>query len=71
MAGLRELLQQIGENADLEEELRNHPEAVMERYGLSEAEKQALRDRDEARLRELSGIRDFRLSNGKPIKDYD
>lgn len=71
MAGLRELLQQAGEDAELEAELKNDPEAVIARYDLSEAEKQALRDRDEARLRELSGIRDFRLSNGKPIRDYD
>lgn len=71
MSGLRKLLEQMGTDAALEAELQSDPEGVMERFNLSEEEKQALRERDEARLRELSGIQDYRLSNGSPVKDYD
>ncbi len=71
MSGLKQLLLDLGRDAALAEAYERDAEAVMERYGLEDEEKQALRERDQDRLRELSGLGTLEAPQTGPIQGYE
>lgn len=70
MSRLTDLLKDLGADADLEREFENNPDSVMDRYGLSGEEKDAVKAQDFDRLKEMSGKSDLSLTN-TTIKSYD
>lgn len=69
MSKLAQLLIDLGKNASLQDEYENNPEGVMNRYGLTEAEMQAMFDKDLDKIKKLSGLENLK-SNGN-IRAYD
>lgn len=63
MSGLRQLLIDLGQDAQLQQRYEENPEGVMKEYGLNAEEIQAMRDKDVEKLKELSGL-DSLKSNG-------
>jgi len=70
MSNLKQLLKDLGQDAELQRAFEKDPEAVMARYELSEEARQALRENDADRLRELSGTRNLSLTNST-VSSYD
>ncbi|MCP1727846.1 hypothetical protein J2T60_001846 [Natronospira proteinivora] len=70
MSGLNELLRDLGSDAKLEKAYQEDPESVMERYRLTEEERQALRDQDIEKIKSLSGSTTASLSN-TTVSSYD
>lgn len=63
MKGLKQLLIDLAGDADLQAQYEANPRVVMERYGLSGAEMEAMLEKNIKRLEELSGL-DALKSNG-------
>ena len=59
MAGLVELLKDLGSDATLEQRYVDDPEAVLQQYDLTPEEREALRNVDVDALRKLSGLDDI------------
>ncbi|MDT8449576.1 MAG: hypothetical protein RQ847_05315 [Wenzhouxiangellaceae bacterium] len=69
MAGIRDLLIDLGKDAELAAEYARNPRAVMARYGCSSDDVQAMLDKDVDKLKQASGLSELE-SNGI-IKAYD
>lgn len=63
MSGLRQLLIDLAEDAELQQAYENEPRETMSRYQLSEEEIKAMLDKDLEALKRLSGL-DHLKSNG-------
>lgn len=59
MSGLVNLLKDLGSDAALEQRYIDDRDAVMQQYGLTDEEKDALRTANVGRLRTLSGLDDI------------
>lgn len=70
MSRLVEFLENMGRDADLTAEFENDPEAVMSRFGLSDEEKEAVRNKDVDSVKRLSGLHNIRLTNSN-ISTYE
>lgn len=70
MNKLLELLRDIGKDARLQQEYEDSCEALMERYGLDDNEKQALLRCDLDRIKSLTGASDVRMTK-TIIEVYD
>lgn len=68
MSKLTELLHALGKEPELHDEYIANPEGVLDRYGLSEVEKQAMIDRNVEKLKELSGLDN--LKSNSTVKSY-
>jgi len=55
------LLRDIGKDANVQREYEQDCEALMERYGLGDEEKEALRKCDVDRIKSLTGASDVRI----------
>lgn len=74
MSALLRLMKQLGADAALEAEYKKSEkdaEAVMERFGLNEEERQALRTKDYAAIRRLTGLKEGQYSTNTTIRAYD
>lgn len=70
MSGLTSFLEKVGKDAELEAEFEQDPKGVMDRFGLSEDEREAIRSGDLDRIRSASGLDNLSVTN-KTIKSYD
>ena len=68
MSKLTELLHALAEEAELHDEYVANPQIVLDRYELSETEKQAMIDKDVKKLKELSGLDN--LKSNSTVKCY-
>lgn len=71
MAGLKQLLIDLGKDADLAEDYEKDPEAVMKRYGLEPDEIKAMLDKDLEALARLSGLTKLKANGNVQAYDYD
>lgn len=69
MSKLARLLNDMAQDASLEEAWRQDADAVMDRYELSPEERRALKDRDVEAIKRLSGIENVKINS--TIKAYD
>jgi len=70
MSKLVKMMKDLGKDADLEREFEGDPDAVMDRYGLSDDEKGAVKSGDVDKIRSLSGARNVSTTN-TTVKCYD
>jgi len=70
MSGLKQLLIDLAEDAELQQAYENEPRETMQRYALSEEKTKAMLDKDLDKLKRLSGL-DHRKSTGNiQAQDY-
>lgn len=69
MAGIKELLIDLGKDAELAAEYAGNPRAVMARYRCSNDDVQAMLDKDVDKLKQASGL--SKLESNGIIKAYD
>lgn len=69
MSGLKQLLIDLAQDAELQEEYESAPEKTMQRYELSDEEIKAMLAKDVEALKRLSGL-DKLKSNGH-VQAYD
>lgn len=65
---LQTLITDLSNNPDLEEKYKANPEAVMEQYGLSDQEKQLMRNEDVAGIQKALGQKLTIHSTTKVVK---
>lgn len=70
MSGLRQLLIDLGKNADLQQRYEADPEGVMNEYKLSPEEVQAMLAKDVEKLMELSGLDNLHSNGNVQAHDY-
>lgn len=71
MSGLKQLLIDLGKDADLAEQYEKDPEAVMESYGLEPNEIAAMLKKDIEELARLSGLSNLKANGNVQAYDYD
>jgi hypothetical protein len=64
-------MRKLGSDAALEAEYGKDPGAVLQRFGLSEAERNAMMESDYAAIRKLTGLEDGQFATNHTIKAYD
>ena len=69
MAGLRQLLIDLGKDGDLDAKYKEDPKAVMKRYELEDREVLAMLNKDVEAVKKLSGLEEVH-SNGS-IKAHE
>jgi len=70
MTGLKQLLIDLAEDAELQNEYESAPETVMQRYQLSDEEVSAMLAKDIEALKELSGLEDLKSNGHVQAHDY-
>lgn len=70
MSSLVDLLKALGRDAALAEEYRKDPDAVLDRYDLSDEERRAVKEGDVDAVKRLSGLSDVHTTHGT-IHSYD
>ena len=68
---LLELMKNLGSDAALAQEYARDADAVMRRFGLSDEECAALREKDYAAIKRLSGLVDGQFATNHIISAYD
>lgn len=71
MSELKQLLIDLGKDADLKDEYVNDPKAVMERYGCDAEEVKAMLGKDVESLKRLSGLDNLKANHGVHAYDYE
>ncbi|HRQ63325.1 MAG TPA: hypothetical protein PKZ76_00425 [Xanthomonadaceae bacterium] len=70
MALLR-LMRMLGSDAGLAEEYGKDPKAVIERFGLSTDERDAMLNKDYEAIKRLTGLKDGQFAANSTIRAYD
>ena len=70
MSGLRQLLIDLAEDAELQQAYENEPRETMSRHQLSEEEIKAMLDKDLKALKRLSGLDDLKSNGHVQAHDY-
>ena len=70
MSNLVDFLKSMGKDSNLEDEFGRDPDAVMERFGLSDDEKAAVKSGDADKVKAMCGLEDVRTTNSS-VKAYD
>jgi len=70
MSGLRQLLIDLGKDADLQQRYEADPEGVMKEYKLSSEEVKAMLAKDVEKLKELSGLDSLKSNGNVQAHDY-
>jgi len=70
MDALIRLLKDLGSDAELAAEYEKNPDEVMEKRGLSEEARRAMKSKDLDAVRRLSGLREVHLSNSS-VQSHD
>ncbi|MEX0914847.1 MAG: hypothetical protein WD397_12315 [Wenzhouxiangellaceae bacterium] len=71
MSGLKQLLIDLGKDADLKDEYVKDPKSVMQRYGCTAGEVKAMLDKDVGTLKRMSGLDTLKANHGVQAYDYD
>lgn len=71
MSKLLDLMKKLGSDAALATEYGKDRDAVLQRFGLSEAERNAMAGSDYAAIKELTGLADGQFATNHTIKAYD
>lgn len=71
MSKLVNLLKDLGGDAALSGQYADNPDAVMDKYGLSADERNALKAGDLDQIKSMSGLQDVRMTTNSTIKSYD
>ena len=71
MSSLLRLMKQLGSDAALAREYHDNPKAVIDRFGLSDEERQALLQKDYAAIKRLTGLKDGQFATNSTISAYD
>lgn len=70
MSSLVDLLKDLGRDAALADEFTKDPDAVLDRYDLTDEERQAVKEGDVDAVKRLSGMSDVRTTHSI-IHSYD
>lgn len=70
MSSLVDLLKALGRDAALSEEYRKGPDAVLDRYDLSDEERRAVKEGDVDAVKRLSGLSDVHTTHST-VHAYD
>jgi hypothetical protein len=70
MSKLVGLLKRLGQDAGLEGEYEKDPDGVMDRFGLSDDEREALRSGDVDKISAMTGLENLK-STQSTVKSYD
>ena len=71
MSALLGLMRQLGSDAALAREYRDDPEAVIDRFALSDEERRALLEKDYGAIKRLAGLEDGQFATNSTISAYD
>lgn len=71
MSGLRQLLIDLGKDAELRQRYEDSPKEVMNEYKLSSDEIQAMLDKDVDKLMNLSGLDSLKSNGSVQSHDYN
>jgi hypothetical protein len=71
MNRLLQLMKQLGADAALNEQYHADPGAVIERFGLSDAERDALLQKDYEAIKRLTGLQDGQFATNTTVTAYD
>lgn len=71
MSNLLRLMKDLGADARLCDAYRADPKGVIARYGLSDAERDALLGHDYATIKQLTGLKDGQFATNSTIRAYD
>ncbi|MGJ4728201.1 hypothetical protein [Luteimonas sp. SDU101] len=71
MSKLIGLMRRLGSDAALAEEYARDPDTVLQRAGLTEAERKAMSERDYGAIKRLTGLQDGRFATNHIIKLYE
>lgn len=71
MSKLLDLMRKLGSDAALAAEYDKDPEAVMQRAGLSDAERRAMVEKDYTAIKRLTGLTDGQFATNHSIKCYE
>lgn len=71
MSALKQLLIDLGKDADLMEKYVDEPRAVMAGYGCTEAEIEAMLEKDVESLKRLTGLDNLKANHTVKAYDYD
>lgn len=71
MSKLLELMRELGRDANLAHEYEVDPDTVMRNAGLSEEEATALRNKDYAAIKRLTGLTDGQFATNHIVRAYD
>lgn len=70
MDALKQLLKDLGSDAGLSAEYEKDPDGVMQKRGLSDEAREAMKHRDLDAVRRLSGLGEVHLTNSS-VKSHD
>lgn len=71
MSELKQLLIDLGKDADLKDEYVKNPKTVMERYKCTAEEVKAMIEKDVESLKRMSGLDKLKANHGVKAYDYD
>ncbi len=71
MSKLLEFMRELGRSADLARDYEADADAVMRKAGLSEEESRALREKDYATIKRLTGLSDGQFATNHIVRAYD
>lgn len=71
MSKLLEFMKRLGSDAALAAEYDKDPDGLMRRAGLSDAERAAMRNKDYAAIKKLTGLADGQFATNHIIIAYD
>ncbi|MDX1572103.1 MAG: hypothetical protein R3200_16585 [Xanthomonadales bacterium] len=71
MSGLKKLLIDLGQHAELQREYERDPKAVMGRYELGDEAMEAMLNKDVPTLKRLSGLDELKSNGHVQAPDYD
>lgn len=71
LSKLLELMRKLGADAKLAAAYERDPDAVMRRFGLSDAERLAMRNKDYEAIKQLSGLKEGQFATQHIIFAYD
>jgi len=71
MSGLRQLLIDLGKDAELRDAYQEGPEKVMQQYECTDEEVKAMLAKDVAALKRLSGLENLKSNHNIQAYDYE
>jgi hypothetical protein len=71
MSNLLRLMKQLGADAALSREYHQDPAKVIARFGLSDAERDALLNKDYEAIKRLTGLKDGQFATNSTVSAYD